>query len=92
MQELHLEISNASKLYRETQNLISEMNDKGYEYTGLSLQVQLKTDDQSWKTYKVGYFGNIESDDTVSDIIINSNEALDLKTHTIYAKVRYAWT
>ena len=92
VQELHLEISNASKLYRETQNLISEMNDKGYEYTGLSLQVQLKTDDQSWKTYKVGYFGNIESDDTVSDIIINSNEALDLKTHTIYAKVRYAWT
>ena len=90
--ELHLEISNASKLYRETQTLISEINDKGYEYTGLSLQVQLKTDDQSWKTYKVGYFGNIESDDTVSDIIIDPNEALDLKTHTIYAKVRYAWT
>lgn len=92
VQELHLEISNASKLYRETQNLKSEINDLGYEYTGLSLQVQLKTDDQSWKTYKVGYFGNIESDDAVSDIIINSHEELDLKVHTIYAKVRYAWT
>ena len=92
VQELHLSFSNDTKLYRETNSIIKELEEKGYTFTGLSLQVQLKTDDESWKTYKIGYFGDIESDDSVSDITLHDISSTDLTQHTVYAKIRYAWT
>ncbi|MDO4482261.1 MAG: S-layer homology domain-containing protein [Bacillota bacterium] len=89
---LHLSFSNDTALFRKTAGIIKELEEKGYTYTGLSLQVQLKTDDESWKTYKTGYFGSIEADDTVSDIIISDMSGTNLSEHTVYAKIRYAWT
>lgn len=89
--QIQLSFYNDPTLYKKTAELKKEITENGYEFDRLSLQVQLKIDDSSWKTYKIGYFGDVDSDSAVSKITLSDIKNTDLSTQTVYAKLRYAW-